>query len=95
MKFLGYGFLTVILPFLILIILLIIWVLPKIKANRKEARELILREGRTLSDEDKRKLKNKFIKEVEAEMDTAGQRELLSELVKGDLKDLFKKEIKK
>jgi len=95
MKIVGYSVLALIVPLIILIILLIIWMIPKIKANRREAREIIRREGRPLSDEDKRKLKNKFIKEVDTEMDTKGQKELLSELKNGDLKDLFKQEQKK
>ncbi len=104
MKILGYSFLALTLPFVILIILLAIfltiaftiWMLPKIKAVRKEARQKKLYEGRPLSKEEQRDLKNKFAGEVKAKMGTEDLRkareELISELKNRDLKVLFKPE---
>ena len=67
---------------------ILIW--PKIKAYRKQIRDIVIQERRPLSQEEKRNIENKIKKDVEAEIDTEGQKELMSELIHGDLKDLFK-----
>jgi hypothetical protein len=94
MKFFGYSVFLIILPLVILVIAIgiavtmLMW--PKIKETRKQIRDIVIRERRPLSEKEKENIKSNFLKDSEALTDTKGQKELLSELKNGDIKDLFR-----
>jgi lipopolysaccharide export LptBFGC system permease protein LptF len=99
MKIFGYSFLVLILPLIILVFLFTLVMFPKLRAKRKELRETILQRGRLLSKKEKTDLKATTITELETEMGTkdlrSANKELMSELKNGNLKDLFNPESKK